>query len=156
MCYCQPGYTGDPHLGCQLIDFCADAPCGPGATCHNSRGSFRCQCPPGSVGDPYNDGCRMAVECKVNADCPLAAECVTSNGAPKCRDVCQTKACGPNAECVPVDHAAHCTCRNGYEGNPNDITLGCRPKPVSCRSTTDCPANTYCYGEVCRRKFLFF
>lgn len=156
ICYCQPGYTGDAYQSCRLIDFCADAPCGPGAECHNSRGSFRCLCPSGSVGDPYNEGCRAAVECTYDNDCPYAAECVTSDGTPKCRDVCQHTICGPNSECVAINHAGHCTCRNGYEGDANDITVGCRPKPVACHSTIDCPANTYCYAETCKRKLYNF
>lgn len=142
---------GDPHSSCHLIDFCADLPCGPGASCHNSRGSFKCQCPTGTVGDPYNEGCRPAVECSLDSDCPSAAACDKFNGIYKCRDVCQQTMCGPNAECVAVDHAGHCTCRNGYEGSPNDAVRGCSPRPVSCRFTSDCPANTYCYGERCRR-----
>lgn len=152
VCYCQPGFTGDPLLGCKLIDFCADAPCGPGAICQNSRGSFKCICAEGTIGDPYNAGCRAPVECNISDDCPNAAECDKTNGLHKCRDVCQHTLCGPNAECVSVDHIGHCTCRNGYQGNPNDITIGCRPKPISCRTTSDCAANTYCYGDTCRRK----
>lgn len=155
VCYCQPGFTGDPYNGCTLIDFCADTPCGPGAKCENSRGSFKCLCPSGSIGDPYNAGCRAPVECHTNNDCPASTECDTSNGVPKCRDVCQNTACGLNSECVVVDHVGHCTCRDGYEGNPNDVTIGCRPRPIACRSTTDCPSNTYCYGDVCRRKYNF-
>lgn len=152
VCYCQPGYTGNPHKGCQLIDFCADAPCGPGATCHNSRGSFKCQCPHGTVGDPYNDGCRAPVECITNSDCPIVAECDKTNGIHKCKDVCENTLCGSNAECIAVEHVGHCSCRNGYEGNPNDIQLGCRPKLVNCHTSSDCPSNTYCYGDICSRK----
>lgn len=154
VCYCQPGFTGDPHVGCSVIDFCADAPCGPGANCENARGSFKCLCPSGFIGDPYNAGCRPPGECQSNNDCPITTECVTSNGTPKCRDVCQHTNCGPNSECVAVDHVGHCTCRSGYEGNPVDVSIGCRPKTISCRSTTDCPSNTYCYGDVCRRKYI--
>lgn len=156
VCYCQPGYTGDPHVGCELIDFCADNPCGPGAACHNAGGSFRCQCTAGFVGDPYKEGCKPPVECNTNNDCPVTAICDRTNGIHKCKNACQNKLCGPNAECQSVDHAGHCTCRNGYEGNPNDQLTGCTPKPVSCRSSSDCPANTYCYGNTCRRKSVLF
>ncbi|CAH1986493.1 unnamed protein product [Acanthoscelides obtectus] len=148
-CYCQPGYTGDPLRGCKLIDFCADSPCGPGAQCHNSRGSFKCQCPQGQVGDPYNEGCRAPVECNNDNDCPSFASCDKSNGVHKCRDVCEKTQCLPNAECVAVDHVGHCTCRDGYQGDPNDPVTGCKPKLLNCRTTADCPANTYCYGDVC-------
>lgn len=156
VCYCQPGFTGDPRSGCRLVDFCEDNPCAPGARCHNSRGSFRCTCPTGTVGDPYKDSCKSAVECHTNNDCPPTAECDKSDGIPKCKNTCQNKNCGPNTECIPIDHSGHCTCRNGYEGNPNDFITGCTPKPVSCSSTTDCPSNTYCYGDSCRRKIINF
>ncbi|KAK3931322.1 Fibrillin-1, partial [Frankliniella fusca] len=150
VCFCQPGYTGDPHAGCKLIDFCADSPCGPLARCENARGSFKCLCPLGTVGDPYRDGCHAPVECEKNTDCPGAAECVQANGVPKCKDICESTLCGPNADCVARDHAGACQCRPGYEGNPNDITVGCRPRPVACKTTKDCPTNAYCYGELCR------
>lgn len=152
VCYCQPGYTGDPLRDCEIIDFCADDPCGPDADCQNTRGSFKCQCPNGTVGDPYNEGCRVPVECETDYDCPLSAKCDKSNGLTKCKDVCLYTICGPNADCIAIDHVGHCSCRNGYEGNPQDSIIGCRPKPVSCRSISDCPSNTYCYTGVCIRK----
>lgn len=148
-CYCQPGFTGDPHAGCRLIDFCKDSPCGPGALCHNSRGSFKCQCPQNTIGDPYNEGCRAPVECTSNKDCPIGAKCETKQGLYKCKDVCEKTLCGPNAECIAVDHAGHCSCRNGYQGDPNDRSIGCRPKIVTCKTTADCPASTYCYDSIC-------
>lgn len=85
MCSCQPGYTGDPYVGCNLIDFCMESPCSPGAQCDNARGSYKCICPIGTVGDPYKDGCRAPVECKTDNDCPTAAKCVQDNGVPKCK-----------------------------------------------------------------------
>lgn len=68
-----------------MINFCADSPCGSGARCDNSRGSYKCFCPIGTVGDPYHDGCHAPVECSHNEDCPIAAECMQSNGIPKCK-----------------------------------------------------------------------
>lgn len=62
--------------------------------------------------------------------------------------------CGPNAECSAVDHTNACQCVPGYEGTPSDYTLGCRPTPVNCDASSDCPHNTYCYQQICRRKFL--
>lgn len=149
VCYCQPGYTGDPNKGCHMIDFCADKPCGPGAVCHNSRGSFRCQCPLGTVGDAYNSGCNPPVECNRNSDCPIKAKCDRNNGVHKCKDVCENTICGANAECVAIDHAGYCTCRNGYQGNATDQNIGCKPRLVSCKLTSDCPSNTYCYEGIC-------
>lgn len=150
VCYCQPGYTGNPNTSCKLIDFCADNPCGPRSKCINSRGSFKCLCPQGLIGDPYNEGCRTPLECQNHQDCSHIAKCDKLTN--KCVDVCDIGTCGPNAECIAVEHTGHCSCKNGYQGNPTDLTIGCTPKPVSCRETSDCPANTYCYGDLCRRK----
>lgn len=71
-----------------------------------------------------------------------------------CADVCEGVVCGPNAECAAVDHTSACQCVPGYEGTPSDYTLGCRPTPVNCDASSDCPQNTYCYQQICRRKFL--
>lgn len=153
VCHCQPGFTGNPRLRCDVVDFCKDAPCGPGARCRNSRGSFKCTCPPGLVGDPYNEGCRTAVECEISEDCPPHAECTKINGISKCQDVCANVKCGTNAECIPKGHQAHCACRNGYDGNPADRIAGCKPLPVPCQMTSDCPTNTYCSDSICKRKY---
>lgn len=85
ICHCQPGFTGNPLTGCKLLDFCAEKPCGPGAVCQNSRGSYKCTCARDTVGDAYKEGCRAPVECQKHADCPNAAECTLDNGEPKCR-----------------------------------------------------------------------
>ncbi|SPP80067.1 blast:Fibrillin-1, partial [Drosophila guanche] len=150
VCHCQPGFSGDPRVRCDVIDFCRDAPCGPGARCRNSRGSYKCSCPPGLVGDPYNEGCRSSVECETNEDCPPHAACTKTNGVAKCHDVCAQLQCGPNAECVPKGHIAQCACRMGYDGQPADRVAGCKPLPVPCQVTGDCPTNTYCSDSVCK------
>lgn len=97
VCYCQPGYSGDPRVECKALDFCSQNPCGQGASCKNSRGSFKCSCPQGMVGDPFTTGCLKAVECQINDHCPNTAKCVQENGVPKCKDVCEGAACGPNS-----------------------------------------------------------
>ncbi|KAJ8890120.1 hypothetical protein PR048_009627 [Dryococelus australis] len=149
VCYCQPGYTGNPQASCQLIDLCERRPCGPNAQCTNARGSYKCSCPLGLVGDPYVGGCQPPAECSKDQDCPDAAKCVQSNGIPKCKGACENAVCGPNAECVAKSHQAACKCQNGYDGNPEDQRVGCRPKPVPCQANADCLANTYCYAEIC-------
>lgn len=83
-CYCQPGYTGDPKIGCVKLDYCSTNPCGNGAVCRNSRNRAQCVCPPGTVGDPYKDGCRRAQECRSNRDCPSIAQCSLIDGIRKC------------------------------------------------------------------------
>ncbi|KAH6835197.1 hypothetical protein C2S53_019059 [Perilla frutescens var. hirtella] len=57
ICRCLPGYQGSPYLvdGCQDIDECAVSnPCED--VCINMPGSFKCNCPIGSVGDGRKDG----------------------------------------------------------------------------------------------------
>lgn len=88
ICHCSPGYTGEPATGCRLLDFCKNAPCAPGARCELGAGSFRCLCADGAVGDPYNDGCRAAVECEHDDDCPEAAMCRRDGPEPKCTGKC--------------------------------------------------------------------
>lgn len=150
VCTCQPGYTGEPTRGCDLIDFCLNSPCAPGAVCTNSRGSYRCHCQLGTVGDAYNSGCQTPVECLRDQDCPITARCIEINGVPKCADVCSRVRCGPNAECIPGEHVASCSCRLGYDGDANDLRVGCRPLPTACSTSSECPANTYCYENICR------
>ena len=85
VCYCQPGYTGDPLLGCKALDLCTSNPCASGATCINSRGSYKCMCPIGTVGDPYSEGCKKPAECQTDEDCPTAAHCTLIDNTPKCK-----------------------------------------------------------------------
>jgi len=67
-------------------------------------------------------------------------------------DTCARIQCGPNADCVASNHAASCQCRADYEGDPSNLSVGCRPRPVVCSSQIDCSVNTYCYEGICRRE----
>ncbi|KAM9381287.1 nidogen-2 [Phaethornis superciliosus] len=51
-CQCLAGYTGD-GIHCSDVDECAENPCHPAATCHNTPGSFSCRCQPGYEGDGF-------------------------------------------------------------------------------------------------------
>lgn len=84
VCYCQPGYTGDPVKGCTQINWCSSNPCGNGAECKNARNRAQCACPAGTVGNPYEEGCRKAQECRFNRDCPAVARCTVVDGIRKC------------------------------------------------------------------------
>lgn len=84
VCYCQPGYTGDPVKECMQINWCSSNPCGNGAECKNARNRAKCACPAGTVGNPYEEGCRKAQECRFNRDCPAVARCTVVDGIRKC------------------------------------------------------------------------
>ena len=156
MCFCRDGYKGDPLTGCKPVDFCSNNPCGPSAKCNNFRGTFKCLCPPGTVGDAYTEGCKKSVECFIDDDCPNTAYCGEQDNAPKCKPVCNNNECGPNADCRAVNHKAVCKCRQGYEGDAHNTITGCRPKDVTCEFSSQCPPNTICDGGLCRRKFCLF
>jgi hypothetical protein len=149
-CQCQPGFTGNPAEKCTPIDFCSQKPCGPGAVCDNARGSYKCLCPIGTVGDPYSQGCLPVPECTTNAECPESTECIRKDGSLKCSSVCDTVKCGPNAICSFRSHQGFCQCREGYEGNPKDLSQGCVPKPLPCTSNANCVGNSYCDGKICK------
>ena len=109
-CSCLPGYTGDPLRQCTKVSVecevdkdcgngyvcanqaCKDineclkerVPCGPGASCTNLPGWFKCSCPMPLVGDAYGPtGCRSPLpvchqdtDCKADQKCnPVTQEC---------------------------------------------------------------------------------
>lgn len=135
VCFCIPGFTGDPFSGCyesknQSIKFyltrnyliitvaiieepphpCNPSPCGANAICKELNGAGSCSCLPEYLGDPYL-GCRP--ECVVNTDCPRNKACVNN----KCTNPCPGT-CGLNAECIVNKHTPSCSCIPGYTGNP--------------------------------------
>ena len=58
-------------------DECRNNPCGPKARCLNEPGSYKCQCPKGTRGDPYTTGCvgSSRTECNEDEDCPGQLAC---------------------------------------------------------------------------------
>lgn len=57
----------------------------------------------------------------INAECPGNLACQNE----RCRDPCPGS-CGIHAICVVTNHAPHCTCENGYTGDP---FVGCSLVP---------------------------
>ena len=115
-CLCKTGYSGNPLTGCQDVDECAGNVCGPDARCLNEPGSYKCQCPKGTKGDPYLQGCKgtpAKSECQSDKDCPGQLACQAS----VCINPCSSLPCGEYAVCIPEDHAAWCRCKAGYEEN---------------------------------------
>lgn len=58
-CICPRGFILTSDGLCRDINECEQQtfPCGPGAQCINTAGSFKCSCPPTNSGDPYGEGC---------------------------------------------------------------------------------------------------
>ncbi|VEN46221.1 unnamed protein product [Callosobruchus maculatus] len=117
VCYCSPGFTGDPFSGCyQLIikeepaHPCNPSPCGANAICKEQNGAGSCSCLPEYFGDPYS-GCRP--ECVMNSDCSKDKSCVNN----KCKDPCPGT-CGINADCRVTNHVPTCSCLPGFTGDP--------------------------------------
>lgn len=57
----------------------------------------------------------------INAECPGNLACQNE----RCKDPCPGS-CGIHAICVVTNHAPHCTCENGYTGDP---FVGCSLPP---------------------------
>lgn len=150
ICSCSPGYTGDPFIGCKVLDSktisyfllhgslldspfivtpevrqpenpCVPSPCGPNSQCKVVGTQAACSCLPNYIGQSPN--CRP--ECTINAECSSNLACVNE----KCRDPCPGS-CGVNARCSVVNHNAICTCVVGYEG---DATVQCSVIPPPCK-----------------------
>lgn len=150
-CLCAEGFTGaSTQFGaaCVDIDECVGNPCPGGAVCTNGPGSYSCQCPGGSTGDPYRDGCAknniVDITCSDDHPCPSGEACVQDTylgtnvcicrqgfvrdeASQKCRDVNECsengqRACGGNALCKNLPGSYECHCPPGFNGNPY---LGC-------------------------------
>ncbi|ROT61485.1 hypothetical protein C7M84_020737 [Penaeus vannamei] len=117
MCYCRPGYVGDPYQSCRPepvttpspLDPCNPSPCGPNSECRTVGDRPVCECLSGYFGSPPD--CRP--ECIVNSNCPVIMACVNK----KCRDPC-AGACGTDALCEVVNHNPVCYCRQDMTGDP--------------------------------------
>ncbi|RWS29323.1 hypothetical protein B4U80_00125, partial [Leptotrombidium deliense] len=159
-CTCIPGYTGDPlrqctkvyveceadtdcgkgyvcaHQQCKDINECLQEviPCGPGASCQNLPGWYKCSCPPPTTGNPYDEnGCKIVQQMCTDGDCKEPKE-----------DICKDYKCGINAVCQSDSHRPSCVCPPGFEGNPYKH---CLPIHV-CTVTYDCPGNLVCLADT--------
>lgn len=156
-CACPKGYRTQADGSCVDVDECVErqSPCGYGAECINTQGSFNCICPQGYSGDPYHGLCAPAQrrcssdkECLTNEKCVQPGECICpppffldpSDGN-KCKNPCERFPCGINAKCTPSD-PPQCMCEVGFKGDP---LLGCVDED-------EC-SNTPCaYGAQCINK----
>lgn len=90
-------------------DPCVPSPCGPNSFCQVINQVPSCSCMDNYIGTPPN--CRP--ECSINSDCPSNKACINN----KCGDPC-LGSCGLQTECHVYQHAAICSCLEGYTGNP--------------------------------------
>ena len=171
LCYCPPGYSGDPKIECQklecevdpdcrddqichlnkCVDPClVDNPCATNAICSAQNHAAICRCPQGLVGDPY-ERC-LTVECQINQDCASNKACIQS----KCVDPCLiNKVCAPTAICSVINHVEACKCPSGFIGDPFVL---CSPEKdpipelqdVECEVDSDCPSGRACLDNKCR------
>lgn len=160
-CLCAPGYTGNSALagGCNDIDECRANPCAEKAICSNTAGGYLCQCPGGSSGDPYREGCitSKTVGCSDANPCATGETCVqdsyTGNSVCICRqgyernsengqcqdvDECSVQrgkpACGLNALCKNLPGSYECRCPQGHNGNPFIMCEICNTPECQCQS----------------------
>lgn len=174
VCECLPGFSGDPTRQCRIpsqhlcqrdeqcphdkkcvltsenikdcVDICYNHICGAGAHCIARNNRPHCDCIAGHTrisGDPTG-ACAPNV-CQTNKECRTDQICtITRRGVLDCVDVCDSIKCGPNADCIAIDHTATCRCKDNFIGNPEDLFRGCVPKD-KCTSNTDCQTEQVCH-----------
>lgn len=125
VCTCNPGLIGNPVIRCfpqpqvpALVNPCLPSPCGINTICQIVNSRAVCSCLPDFKGDPQF-GCHP--ECVLNTDCPDDKACLNRH----CINPCDGNICGLNALCRTTDHAATCSCPDGYIG---DALYQCIPK----------------------------
>ncbi|CAH1100710.1 unnamed protein product [Psylliodes chrysocephalus] len=170
VCRCPPGLIGNPYVSCKpepqpeckedsecpsrlacLNNKCQDPcavlePCRRPAECQVIGTvpvrTMICICPPGYISSgsgTCNPVTAVTVvgACISDSDCPATKACY--NGI--CKNPCT---CGPNAECRIKDHKPICTCKQGYDGNPE---LECRR--IGCRADSECSTQHTCINRQC-------
>lgn len=168
VCRCPPGLIGNPYVSCKpepqpeckedsecpsrlacLNNKCQDPcavlePCRRPAECQVIGTvpvrTMICICPPGYISSgsgTCNPVTAVTVvgACISDSDCPATKACY--NGI--CKNPCT---CGPNAECRIKDHKPICTCKQGYDGNPE---LECRR--IGCRADSECSTQHTCINR---------
>lgn len=139
--YCErPRHPEAPEPECRLDSNCpsqlaclnehctnpctALTPCSTTAKCSVLNSiplrTMTCTCPEGWILNKEGE-CKPIIlpptgHCESNADCSTNTTCINR----LCRNPCN---CGLNSECYIQNHRPICSCKPGYEGNPN---VACR------------------------------
>lgn len=145
LCRCELGMVGNPYVTCrpQVLAECkVDGDCPALLACFNGKckepcGELKpckmpadcqvvnshpvrtmiCVCPSGYISNGSGT-CKTIPAlvdvggCVSDSECPSDKACIRG----VCRDPCR---CGPNAECTVKDHKPICSCRSGFDGNPD-------------------------------------
>ncbi|XP_061601080.1 EGF-containing fibulin-like extracellular matrix protein 1 isoform X1 [Cololabis saira] len=151
---CAAGFAADEQNICRDVDECATGrdTCGPEQTCHNTRGSFMCQCPQG-----YQ---RNGAHCVDRDECTLyhycVDRCVNTQGSYYCECNAGFKLANNNHSCVdvnecdvqsPCQHHCYnligsflCQCDHGFE---------LAADMVSCEDIDECSLSDYMCQYQC-------
>ena len=93
--------------------------------CMNEIGSYKCECPIGTDGEPYIEGCEtidIDQKCSNDNQCPNELKCQDG----ECISPCVDLPCGRNAYCEAESHSKFCRCLPGYiEGSNGECTSIC-------------------------------
>ena len=157
-CTCKAGFTGN-GLVCADIDECLDSqPCPAPTLCHNTAGSFRCECP--TVGYfTLGVKCKDIDECLASVHgCQSEEICVNTAGSYRCEPqwtwvsypaasgnnqeppIC-SPACHSNAICVGDGGVGDCKCLGGYRGVGS---IECLDVDECGEGKHNCPENALC------------
>lgn len=168
VCKCPVGFYGNPYVDCRLEErpecvydtdcpsklACLDKkcqdpclilePCSRPARCEVQPSiplrTMICICPEGYISSGSGT-CKPTAPiiggCIADSDCSVDKACV--NGI--CRDPCN---CGLNAECRIKDHKPVCSCKQGYEGNPEFECIR-----IGCRADDECSPQHSCINRQC-------
>ncbi|EAT34892.1 AAEL012905-PA [Aedes aegypti] len=166
VCRCPPGLVGNPYVDCRpeivpecvydtecpshlacIENKCVEPcgvlqPCNLPARCEAIPSSpvrtMICVCPDGYVSSGSGT-CKPVVKsgCISDSDCSSDTACINSI----CRNPCN---CGPNAECRIKDHKPVCSCKQGFDGNPEIECV-----KIECRADDDCSGQHSCINRQC-------
>ena len=122
ICYCKPGYEGDPYRICE------------------ERKKFELVSNIRFYVLVNHFSFLNTAGCKSDDECSLDKACIQR----ECQDPCPFEQCGINAFCTVNVHKARCQCPPQTKGSPY---IEC--KPYECLTDPECPIVLACRNEKC-------